>query len=86
MFILRRITSRGQESNDFLGDGYNLIKEHDKESEKEFKDLIKPLAHPDEVFGFVVFNNGADYLPLYRNSTYYVMCSDGKTFDNISFK
>lgn len=88
MFILRRITSEGREGNQVLGEGYNTVFDHQREPEnqKEFQELLDPWPAKEEIFGFVVHNKGSNIIPLYKKSTYYVMCSDGKTFDRISFK
>ncbi|WP_300440615.1 hypothetical protein [Christiangramia sp.] len=88
MFILRRITSRGQESNEVLGKSYDKIFswQTEEENAKEFKALLEPMAHPDDIYGFVIFEKGSNYRPLYKKSDYFIMCSDGKTFERINFK
>jgi len=86
MFILRRITDKGLEANTCLGIEYVLvIKERDKE---EFKERTKLWGKEDleGVYGVIAFNDGANLMPLYNDSNYYIMASDGKTFDNVSIK
>lgn len=87
MFVLRRITSEHNRSNTVLGESYNTVME--VENPKEFaKTLIamKWDVKPDECYGFIIYNSGSSIMPLYKKSTYFVMLSDGKTFDNLTFK
>jgi len=87
MFVLRRITPESLEINTCLDIEYVLVlKERNKE---EFDKISKLMEwHTEEatkdVYGYVTFNDGADIMPLYENSHYFVMGSDGKTFSNIS--
>lgn len=86
MFVLRRILKDGVEINTCLGLDYVLVL---KESSKdEFNRTIKLWSEDDteNVYGLVTFDEGSNIMPLYRGSNYYVMASDGKTFDNISEK
>lgn len=86
MFVLRRITSEGLQTNESIGDHYNYV---DAElNPKEFKegmDQMKWVKDPN-IYGFVVFNNGSQLRALYKNSTYFVMCSNGQTFANITHR
>lgn len=87
MFVLRRITSNGTQINTSLGDEYVLV---DREAnEQEFKERTELWQDSDiekELYGLVCYDNGASIMPLYKKSTYYVMASDGKTFENISHR
>lgn len=84
MFILRRINSAYVQSNTLLGDGYVLVMK--ESNENEFTKRVKAHAEPEvkELYGLIVYENGTKTVPLYRTSHYYLMTSDGKTFDNIS--
>ncbi|MDR2004874.1 MAG: hypothetical protein LBQ74_17775 [Prevotella sp.] len=57
-------------------------------SKEEFNRTVKLWSEDDteNVYGLVTFDEGSNIMPLYRGSNYYVMASDGKTFDNISEK
>jgi hypothetical protein len=89
MFVLRRITSESLEINTCLDIEYVLIlKEKNKE---EFKRVAKSLEWDNEettkdVYGFVTFDSENNVMPLYQNSHYFIMGSDGKTFANITHK
>lgn len=86
MFTLRRISKAGLEINTCLGEEYVLVI---KETHPvEFTDRVKMWKDHeiDGVYGIVAFENGNKLMPLYETSTYYIMSSDGKTFDNISKK
>lgn len=87
MFILRRITSENVEINTSLDIEYVLVTK--ERNPKEFQETAGTLELGDEerdVYGFITFNGGKDIMPLYIKSKYYIMASDGKTFDNITFK
>lgn len=84
MFILRRILKDNTEVNTNLGEYYTLqLKER---SLDQFNDLVSKWSIEDlkGVYGVIVFNDGSDIMPLYEESRYYVMTSDGRTFDNVS--
>lgn len=89
MFILRRITSESIEINDCLGTSYVMILK--ERNSVEFEKTAKAMKWDDadmtkDMYGFITYNNGADILPLYQKSHYFIMASDGKTVANISFK
>jgi hypothetical protein len=86
MFILRRITKGSLEVNTCLGVEYVLVRK--EENNDEFKERTKLWSEEDleGTYGVVAFEDGNSLMPLYRGSNYYVMASDGKTFDNISDK
>lgn len=78
MFVLRRITSENRESNECLGNGYSLV----TPDQDDFAIIAEPFNFgKDEVVAFIVCNQGSWNIPIYRNSCYYVMTGDGKTFD-----
>lgn len=88
MFILRRITSEGNELNDCLGDRYHLVlKERNQE---EYEKALKVLKWKDdeELYGFIIYSKGNEMIhyPLYKKSVYFIMTETGKTFANISKK
>jgi hypothetical protein len=86
MFILRRITSKGLEINTCLGEYYVLVRKI--ENKEEFDKTVKQWSEEDleNVYGIVTYEDGSKIMPLYKESKYYIMASDGKTFDNISEK
>ena len=86
MFILRRITKNKLEINTSLDIEYVLVlREKNKE---EFEERTKLWNEEDlkDVYGLVCFNDTESIMPLYKDSYYYVMTCDGKTFSNISEK
>jgi len=86
MLVLRRITSENLEINTALGDEYVLVlRERNK---KDFEKFTKSWSNEDlfEVYGLISFNDGSSIMPLYKKSNYYIMSSDGKTFDNLTEK
>jgi len=87
MFILRRITSESIEINECLGTRYVLILK--ERNNGEFERAAKIMNWDDadmtkDVYGFITYNNGANMMPLYQESSYFIMASDGKTVANIS--
>lgn len=86
MFILRRITSEGYESNQVLGDEYSLIEKFHSEKYKDALEAIGQQPNEEEIYCLLIHNRGSDIIPLYRKSTYYIMTSNGQTFKNISFR
>ena len=87
MFILRRITSESIEINECLGTRYVLILK--ERNNAEFERAAKIMNWDDadmakDVYGFITYNNGANIMPLYQESSYFIMASDGKTVANIS--
>jgi len=93
MFILRQIRKAGQgsESNQIIGDGYHLIlkESHLEEFERALNAHYKDCPSPDcedNLYGFLLFNEGSDIYPLYKGTYNYIMTSEGKTFTNITFR
>lgn len=86
MFVLRRITSQNVKRNTVLGDSYILI---DAESNPEdYKRSLKVMQWNEdtEIYGFISHDEGSRLIPLYKKSKYFVMMSNGETFENITFK
>lgn len=84
MFILRKKSQTpGQplEFNLILGKSYNFV---DKEEGASDFNHLASNAEKEGLYGFIVYNEGADYFPLYSPFSYYIMTSDGKTFSNIT--
>ena len=84
MFILRRITRDGLETNTCLDVYYTLILKdknpdefHDRTAQWERADLL-------DVYGLVCVDDEESIMPLYTDSKYYIMTSEGKTFSNVS--
>lgn len=87
MFILRQKAFSPHppfECNLILGTSYSLVWRDG--GGDDFAHLAKNAIDSENVYGFVVYNEGADTYPLYLPFAYYIMASDGKTFSNISFK
>jgi hypothetical protein len=86
MFILRRIADEKLEINTALGIEYVLVLREENKDEFDFRVELWDDAKLDNVYGLVCFEDSESIIPLYRDSSYYVMTSDGKTFSNISEK
>ncbi len=87
MFALRRITSEGNENNTCIGKSYNYVLkiENKDEYEKTLKCWLLGLKRDDnDIYGFIISNGGQDITPLYKNSIYFVMMSNGQTFANVT--
>jgi len=85
MFVLRRITSENVTRNTAIGESYIVV--DSEKNEKDFNFLIESQKYDkEEVYGFVSYNEGSKVIPLYKKSTYFVMVSNGRTFENISHK
>lgn len=97
MYTLRTFDSKGIENNLSLGKSYRLINRHvNKEAFQEAykkafgKDHVADLDEnatesSKECGGFLYDDNGI-LIYLNKTDTYYIMSSDGKTFDNISHR
>ena len=83
MFVLRRILNDVYVSNTIMGDTYSI---YFKEGHpKDFNHLIevnKLEDVADKIFAFIRDSNGQEH-PLYKNSRYYIMTSNGGTFESI---
>ena len=90
MFILRRITKSNLEINTCLDLEYVLVlKESNKEEYDRTTKTMEWHNNKDatkDVYGYITFNNGVSIMPLYEDSCYFIMGSDGKTFANITLK
>lgn len=86
MFILRRIQSDLTEINTCLGIDYVLVLKEKTREEFDKTICLWKAEYLENVYGVVTFNEGKSIMPLYNNSQYYIMTSDGKTFSNISLK
>jgi len=86
MFILRRLDCGFGEVNTMLDEYYILVSKEKNSS--EFNETTKLWTEDDlkNIYAVIVYNDGASIMPLYNNSNYYIMTSDGKTFANISNK
>ena len=90
MFILRRITSNGKESNTYLGASYNHVRksENPEEYEKTREVYLGPRVEgaDAEIYGFIIYDNGKEIIPLRTRSSYFIMASNGQTFANITLR
>ena len=85
MLILRRVLKGKLEINTCLGIEYVLVLK--TENKEEFENRTKLWSEKDleNLYGLVCFDNDA-IMPLYSDSSYYIMTGDGQTFSNISKK
>lgn len=86
MFILRVYTAKEKvESNTILGKSYNLVRktENPIEFERILNDLFSRL-NEDVIYAFIIYDQGAEFRPLYKDQHNYVMTDSGKTFSNVS--
>ena len=86
MFILRRITEKKVEINTDLGIEYVLVLKETNKEEFDFRTKLWEEADLSDVYGLVCFEDSELIMPLYKDSSYYIMTGDGKTFSNISKK
>lgn len=86
MFILRRLDCGFGEVNTMLDEYYVLVSK--EKNNAEFNETTKLWTEDDlkSIYAVIVYNDGSSIMPLYNNSNYYIMTSDGKTFANISNK
>lgn len=86
VFVLRRVLPSGVELDTILDEYYSLILK-DK-SIKEFNSHIALWSEDDlvGVYGIVCVDDIDLIMPLYEDSAYYIMTSEGQTFSNISNK
>jgi len=83
MFILRRITSEGNENNSCLGQDYNFV--HNVHHSQEFLRALEASRYDsDEIYAFIFYDAGERIIPLYKKSTYYMMTDTGNTFANLT--
>lgn len=85
MLILRRITGEKAEINTVIGNGYILV--NSLSNKDDYEKLLKEWkALADDIYGFVIYNNGVSIMPLYKKSYYFMMTENGATFANLTFK
>jgi len=97
MYTLRTIQDDIQ-TNECLGNNYQLIERNSNydEFQKAFfsfheknhvADLDTESDHfSKQTYAFVIFKNGSEIIPLYKNQSNYIMTDSGKTFSNLTFK
>jgi len=95
MFVLRRISGRGVQMNQVLGEGYTFVSQEEsydefcRNFERHFEKpyLPDPNQKTDEegvVYAFV--GNEKIVQPLFKNQKAYIMTGDGQTFANVSYR
>jgi len=97
-FILRRITSEGRVNNQIMSDSYQLVfDDRPILSSGNFDETITtPLYESykslndgysrdiqEQIHMFILWNDGQNWMPIYKKSQYYIMTENGKTFDTI---
>ena len=82
MFTLRKVTSNGIVSNQFIGDEYSILR---KSSNKEqFEKLLNQNYNfNDKIYAFIRFGGNTMTLPLYLGNRYFIVSSNGNTFEKI---
>lgn len=82
MFILRKITKAGKQINFDLGSDYNFI--HNEHNSEDFKSSVKGFKLDDkDIYGLIVYNDGAKFQCLFKGQHNYIMTDNGKTFDRL---
>lgn len=84
MFILKRTTSDNNQIHSILGDSYLL--QHQVHNKQEFQRTMKAYgyeSYADDIYAFIVYNDGANIKPLFSKSTYAVMCSNGDLYQQL---
>lgn len=82
MFILRKyLGGAKEECNTILGNSYNVVDSNSENWELTMKDWE---TFRDEIYLFLIYNDGKDVMPLYKKQRNYIMTSDGKTFSNLT--
>jgi len=84
--------------NRILGSDYSLIfREEDYESFSEMYQKTFDSMHVADMdtesndlskntYGFLIYKDGNNTMPLYKNQQNYIMTENGNTFSNISYK
>jgi hypothetical protein len=86
MFVLRRIPPKSPVRDTGIGESYLLIDaERDPEDYKKSLATLK-VSEDKDIYGFISHSEGTKLIPLYVNSTYFIMSENGATFANISKK
>lgn len=92
MYTLRRISGNGIEMNHCLGGSYTVVRKRGNKPDflKTFKTIFDKeydKSNEDDVivYAFVSDENGEVIYPLYKSQRSYIMCSDGKTLDNLTW-
>lgn len=95
MFILRRLMPEGTkenrytENNTIIGESYTKIDlETNEDSFWAVNEALsgKDAPKDEAIYAFIVSPNSDIKIPLYKKSYYYMMTSDGKSFDNMTYK
>lgn len=85
MLILRKITKRDAvQINIELGDSYTLI--HSEWNKEKFIEHKKEFNSDDECYAVIYYNNGNDFIELFKKQWNYIMTGDGSTFSNLTYK
>lgn len=89
MFVLRRVHPKQPVYNQVIGKSYLTILDwRDKEDFERISLNHYPTKKdmPDSIYGFISFDDGKDIIPLYKRSYYYIMTSEGATFEKIEYR
>lgn len=82
MFTLRKVSSNGIASNQYIGDEYTIIRKSSNEA--EFNKILKQnFNFNSQIYGFVKYGSSAFIIPLYDGSRYFIMSSNGNTFESL---
>jgi len=85
MFSLRRINLTGLSSNQIIGNEYTIARKVENPEAYQGAKSLPEWQEVDDanIYGFLI--TATTTIPLYIPSKYYIMSSDGKTFENISY-
>lgn len=98
MFTLRVFNAEGIESNQILGSTYTVLNR--ETNYEQFADAFeKAFGRPHvadgcetsneftkSCYAIVIGIEGSYMRPLYKKQQNYIMTSDGKTYDNVTYK
>lgn len=86
MFILRKVLSDGVQINTYIGEYYVLVRKEENTAEFEKTTKLWDDKDVECAYAVLTYEDGSKIMPLYKGSSYYIMASDGQTFDNVSLK
>jgi len=88
MFILRKLMTSGIWDNTILGQHYQLVLK--SLSPEHFEELLKiePYfgSERDKIFAIILHESGSKSIALFNGKDYYIMLSDGTTFEKLTEK
>ena len=83
MFILRMIDENRMTCNYELSDNYSVVSKH--YNPKEFQDFCDMHNVLPEAYDGIISDENGKFFPLHKDTHYYVMTENGKTFERLNF-